>query len=80
MNALKDKLPSNPEFKFEGTKFSFPLYTINGSSTVLKANGVTTGEPHTMSNDQYQEMKQLQTTAFSTLKMLVDGLHTFVNG
>ena len=80
MNALKDKLPSNPEFKFEGTKFSFPLYTINGSSTVLKANGVTTGEPHTMSNDQYQEMKQLQTTAFSTLKMLVDSLNTFVNG
>lgn len=80
MTALQNKLPSNPDFKFEGTKFSFPLYTINGSSTVLKANGVTTGEPHTMSNDQYQEMKQLQTNAFSSLKLLVDSLNTFVNG
>ena len=80
MTALQNKLPANPDFKFEGTKFSFPLYTINGSSTVLKANGVTTGEPHTMSNDQYQEMKQLQTNAFSSLKLLVDSLNTFVNG
>lgn len=80
MNALKNKLPNNPDFKFDGTKFTFPLYTINGSSSVLNATGVTTGKPHTMSNEQYQEMKQLQSNAFSTMKMLVDNLNTFVNG
>ena len=52
MNALKDKLPANADFKFEGNKFTFPLYTINGTSSVLNVDGVETGEPYTMSPDQ----------------------------
>lgn len=80
MNALQNKLPANVDFKFEDNKFSFPLYTIDGTSSVLNVNGVTTGEPHTMSGDQYREMQQLQNDAFSTLKMLVDSLNTFANG
>ena len=80
MTALKNKLPANSDFTFDGATFKFPLYTINGASSVLKANGVTTGEPHTMSNDQYQEMKNLQNQAFAAMKMLADSLNTFVNG
>lgn len=80
MNALKNKLPANPDFKFDGAKFNFPLYTVNGASSVLKAPGVTTGEPHKMSNEQYQEMKQLQSSAFAAMKQLADSLNTFVNG
>lgn len=80
MNALKDKLPANADFKFDGTKFTFPLYTVNGPSSVLNANGVTTGKPHTMSDEQYQEMQQVQNMAFSSLKMIADSLNTFING
>lgn len=80
MTALKDKLPANPDFKFEGTKFTFPLYTVNGSSTVLNATGVTTGEPHTMSAEQSQEMANLQQQAFSTMLQLVDSLNVSANG
>lgn len=85
MNALKEKLQTSdaenfPNFTFEGNKFEFPLYTIDGESTVLNASGVTTGEPHTMSDDQYREMKQLQTMAFTTMTSLVDSLNIFANG
>lgn len=80
MNALKDKLPANADFKFEGNKFTFPLYTINGTSSVLNVDGVETGEPYTMSPDQARELRQLQNSAFSALKMLVDSLNTFANG
>jgi len=80
MAALKNKLPANVDFKFEDNKFSFPLYTIDGTSSVLNVDGVKTGEPHTMSGDQYREMQQLQAQAFSALKMLVDSLNTFANG
>lgn len=80
MAALQNKLPANVDFKFEDNKFTFPLYTIDGTSSVLNVNGVETGEPHTMSSDQYREMQQLQASAFSTLKMLVDSLNTFANG
>lgn len=80
MNALKDKLPANADFKFEGNKFTFPLYTINGASSVLNVNGVETGEPYTMNSDQARELRQLQNSAFSALKMLVDSLNTFANG
>lgn len=80
MNALKDKLPANPDFKFEGSKFSFPLYTVNGTSSVLKAPGVTTGEPHTMSEDQAREMKNLQQEAFNAMLQLVDSLNVSANG
>lgn len=85
MAALQTKLqatdPDNfVDFKFEDGKFSFPLYTVNGDSTVLEANGVTTGKPHEMSGDQYQSIKELQTMAFTTMKTLTDSLNTFANG
>ncbi len=80
MAALQAKLPANPDFSFNGATFSFPSYTINGSSSVLNVSGVETGEPYTMSADQYREMQQLQQQAFTTLKMLVDSLNTFANG
>lgn len=81
MNALKDKVEAtNPDFKFEGTKFTFPLYTVNGSSSVLNADGVTTGEPYTMSSEQNQNLKQLQQQAFATMQMLADCLNVSANG
>lgn len=80
MAALQAKLPANPDFKFEGSSFKFPLYTVDGPSSVLSAPGVTTGEPHTMSDDQYNTLKSLQSQAFSAMKMLADTLNTNVNG
>lgn len=85
MNTLKDRLQADDtenfaEFKFEDGKFSFPFYTVDGESSVLHANGVKTGKPHTMSDDQYREMKQLQSQAFTTMKTLADSLNTFANG
>lgn len=87
MNALKDKLQaSDPEnfvdftFDEENNKFSFPLYTIDGESTLLEAQGVTTGEPHTMSSDQAQMLSELQSTAFTTMMALTDCLNISVNG
>ncbi len=83
MNALKESIDANypnSEFKFEGATFTFPLYTINGSSSVLNAAGVETGEPYTMSNDQYQMLQELQTLAFSTMQMLADSLNVSANG
>ena len=70
MNLLKEKVDpagTNKDFVFEDNKFSFPLYTINGSSTVLAANGVETGEPYAMSSDKSSEMRDLQNMAFATL-------------
>lgn len=80
MAALQAKLPANADFSFNGATFTFPNYTINGSSSVLNVSGVETGEPYTMSADQFREMQQLQQQAFTTLKMLVDSLNTFANG
>ena len=59
MAALEAKLPANDEFKFDGNKFTFPLYTVDGASSVLNADGVTTGEPHEMSDEQAQVLQQL---------------------
>ncbi len=87
LNALKSKLENAPnppegfsEFTFEGNKVTFPLYTVNGSSSVLNVDGVTTGEPHTMNGDQAQAMAQLQQLAFSTMQAMVDCLNTSANG
>lgn len=80
MQALQNKLPANSSFTFEENTFSFPLYTIDGPSTVLQVTGVTTGDAHSMSDDQYNQLTILQNTAFSTLKMLTDALNTQVNG
>lgn len=80
MQALQNELPANSSFTFEENTFSFPLYTIDGPSTVLQVTGVTTGDAHSMSDDQYNQLTILQNTAFSTLKMLTDALNTQVNG
>ena len=87
MNALKAKLQNsdaenfaNFTFDEENNTFSFPLYTIDGESTLLDAEGVTTGEPHTMSDEQAQMLSQLQTTAFTTMMALTDCLNINVNG
>ena len=61
-------------------KFEFPLYTINGTSTLLNTDSVEMGEPHTMSSEQYQTMQQLQQSAFTTMAAIVDSLNTFANG
>ena len=87
MNALKAKLQANDaenfaDFTFneENNTFSFPLYTIDGESTLLDASGVTTGEPHTMSAEQSQTLKELQSMAFTTMMALTDCLNISVNG
>lgn len=64
----------------EKNKFEFPLYTINGTSTLLNTDSVEMGEPHTMSSEQYQTMQQLQQSAFTTMAAIVDSLNTFANG
>ncbi len=88
MNALKSKLenatpqPANfAEFDFneDENKVSFPLYTVNGTSSVLNVEGVTTGE-HLMNGDQSQALTQLQQLAFSTMQAMVDSLNTSANG
>ena len=87
MNALKDKLQANdaenfPNFSFDEEKntFSFPLYTIDGESSLLDVKGVTTGEPHTMTDEQSQMLKELQSMAFTTMMALTDCLNISVNG
>lgn len=81
MAALQKKLPAHPEYEFDGNKFSFPLYTVDGESTLIGTEGVVeTGEPHVMSDEQYNELKTMQSQAFAALKMLVDCLNTNVNG
>lgn len=80
-NQVQAQVPANPNITVTGSQMKFPLYTVNGTSTVLAdKNIVTTGKPHEMSQDQYLNMQQLQSTAFSTMKMLVDSLNTFANG
>lgn len=83
MGLLKDKIDpagTNPDYVFEGNKFSFPLYTINGSSTILGADGVKTGEPYSMNDDKASALKDLQNTAFATLLALTDSLNVSANG
>lgn len=80
-NSVQAQVPSNPDITVSGSQMKFPLYTVNGTSTILAdTNIVTTGQPHEMSQEQYLNMQQLQSTAFSTMKMLVDSLNTFANG
>ena len=82
MQALYDKVHAkNPDIIFnEDGALQMPLYTINGTSSVLNANGVETGEPHEMNSEQFQELKQLQQFAFTTMQLLADALNTQVNG
>ncbi len=78
--AVKATVSGGSEFTINDNTLSFPLYTVDGPSTVLNVADVTTGEPYTMSEDQYNSIKSLQTQAFSAMKMLVDVLNTNVNG
>ncbi len=83
MQALQAKIDPTgkyPDYKFDGATFEFPLYTINGESSILNATGVETGEPYTMSQDQARNLNQLQNTAFTTMQMLVDALNVSANG
>ena len=79
-NAVKNTVSGGADFTVDGNTLSFPLYTVDGPSTVLNVADVTTGEPHTMSEDQYNTLKTLQNQAFSTMQMLVDALNTNING
>lgn len=83
MQALQNKIDPTgnyPDYEFDGATFKFPLYTINGGSSILSAPGVETGEPYTMSSDQAHNLNELQTFAFSSLQMIVDSLNVEANG
>ncbi|MBQ8661649.1 MAG: hypothetical protein IJ482_04915 [Alphaproteobacteria bacterium] len=83
MGLLKDKIDpagTNSDYVFEGNKFSFPLYTINGSSTVLGADGVELGEAYAMNQDKAAALKDLQNSAFATMLALADSLNTSAGG
>lgn len=80
MDALFAKIPTNSSIVQNGRELTFPLYTVNGASSVLNVTGVTTGEPHTMSQDQVTSMRELQNYAFSTLLMLTDSLNITTSG
>ncbi len=84
MNRLKEKLEVSDaedfvDFTFENAKFTFPLYTIDGESSVLSGGGVKTGD-YVANNEHYREMQELQSMAFAAMKSLVDSLNVFANG
>ncbi len=83
MKAVAEKV-NDKDFKYADGKLSFPLYTINGASTALTeepaVSAIQTGKAHTMTSDQYLVMQNLQSTAFSTLKLIADTLNTYMNG
>lgn len=83
MKAVAAKV-NNKDFVYDNGKLSFPLYTINGTSTALTeepaVSAIQTGKAHTMTSDQYLVMQNLQSTAFSTLKLIADTLNTYING
>ena len=81
MAALHAKVSvSNPAIELDGRTLKFPLYTVNGTSSVLNLVGVETGEPHAMSQEQYRTMRELQMQAFSTMLIMSDSLNVNVNG
>lgn len=85
MKALVDKV-GNGDFVYDeyAEKITFPLYTIDGVSTVLTEepakSAVKTGEPHMMDAEQSLAVKNAQNLAFSTMQLLADTLNTYVNG
>ncbi len=68
------------EYNLNTETIEFPLYTINGYSSVLNANGVETGEAHIPTDEQQQMIDELQTFAFATMKLMADTLNTSANG
>lgn len=74
----------NADFVYENGKLSFPLYTIDGKSTLLTEepakSAVKTGEAYTMSAEQSLALENVQNIAFSTMQMIADTLNTYVNG
>ncbi|MBE6444870.1 MAG: hypothetical protein E7019_02270 [Alphaproteobacteria bacterium] len=83
MQALKNKIDPTgnyPDYEFDEATFKFPLYTINGGSSILSAPGVKTGEPYTMNSDQAHNLNELQTFAFTSMQMITDALNVEANG
>lgn len=72
------------DFVYKNGKLSFPLYTVNGASTLLTEepakSAVETGEAHTMSAEQSLALENVQNLAFSTMQMIADTLNTYVDG
>lgn len=72
------------EMSYQDGKISFPLYTIDGESTLLtSANAssvVKTGEAHKMSPENALALENLQKLAFSTMSLIADTLNTNVAG
>lgn len=83
MQAIANKV-NNPEFVYKNGKLSFPLYTINGTSTVLTEepakSAVETGDAYTMNKEQSLALQNVQKLAFSTMQMIADALNTNVSG
>lgn len=78
MQALQAKVGNAMEYT-DG-KLKFELHTINGTSSVLNANGIETGKPTELTSEQAMISKQLQSLAFTTMKTLADSLNVSANG
>lgn len=80
ITALQNKLPANTDFTFDNGTFSFPLYTVDGESSLLSTTSVTLGKPHIMSNEQSLAIKELQNMAFASMQNLVDSMNINIDG
>ncbi len=80
IDALMNKLPANSGCTADGTLLSFPLYTVNGTSSVLQLDGISTNPAHTMAPDQESTYVQLQASAFATLQLIADALNINLDG
>ena len=80
MQAVVNKVGSS-DITFNEGKINFPLYTVDGISSVLDDSTlVETGTPHTMSADHSLDLQNLQRQAFSAMQLLADTLNTNVSG
>lgn len=83
MQAVADKVPS-VEYSEENEKISFPLYSVDGYSTLLSEeptkSSVKMGTPHTMNSEQLLALENVQRIAFSTMQMIADTLNSNVAG
>lgn len=72
---------SSAGVKYTGGKLTFPLYTINGKSTLLDDESlVQKGEAHEMNAEQSLMLQNVQRQAFSTMQLLSDTLNTNTGG
>ena len=80
MQAVVTKA-GDTDIVYEDGKITFPLYTVNGQSTLLTTdNLVKTGEAYSMSAEHSLSLQNLQRQAFSTMQLLADTLNTNVSG